>query len=283
MALGATAAQVRTLVMRQAAIVVGIGVAAGLGGALLLGRWLGALAFGVAPSDPAILAATVLLLAAVAAVAAWLPARRAARIEPRIAMQDAQLSGVRPGGLDAAPHDARERPARVSTPVARVRRHRGAHRRVERAGVRRRHAIAREAVLRVERRDVVVDRLRERLRRRRSAGLRWSGTARAVSSSTRSNGSKSWLVEKRLYSAASASDHGDGPSRRSARTSRRVGSQAVSRRTRDRPVEPVEALRGQRGRERAGQRNVLDPADDPLRLDASPPGSVRARAIMRSE
>jgi predicted permease len=89
MALGATAAQVRSLVMRQAAIVVGIGVVTGLAGALLLGRWLGALAFGIAPSDPAILAAMALLMAAVAAVAAWFPARRAARIEPRIAMQDA--------------------------------------------------------------------------------------------------------------------------------------------------------------------------------------------------
>jgi putative ABC transport system permease protein len=89
MALGATAAEVRALVMRQAAIVVGIGIVAGLGGALLLGRWLGALAFGVAPSDPALLAAAASLLAAVAAAAAWLPARRAARIEPRVAMQDA--------------------------------------------------------------------------------------------------------------------------------------------------------------------------------------------------
>jgi predicted permease len=89
-ALGATAAEVRALVMRQAAVVVGTGVAAGLGGALLLGRWLGALVVGVAPSDPAILASTALLLAAVAAVAAWLPACRAARIEPRIAMLDAQ-------------------------------------------------------------------------------------------------------------------------------------------------------------------------------------------------
>jgi ABC-type antimicrobial peptide transport system permease subunit len=90
MALGATAAQVRTLVMRQAALVVGIGVAVGLGASLLLGRWLEALAFGVEPSDPAILAAAALLLAAVAAVAAWLPARRAARIEPRIAIQECQ-------------------------------------------------------------------------------------------------------------------------------------------------------------------------------------------------
>jgi ABC-type antimicrobial peptide transport system permease subunit len=75
--------------MRQAAIVIGIGIVTGLGGALLLGRWLGALAFGIAPSDPTILSAAALLLAAVAAVAAWFPARRAARIEPRIAIQDA--------------------------------------------------------------------------------------------------------------------------------------------------------------------------------------------------
>jgi predicted permease len=90
MALGATARQIRGLVMRQALAVVAIGVAAGLAGSLLLGRWLGALAFGIAPSDPVILAATVVLLLAVAAVAAWLPARRAARIEPRLAIQDAR-------------------------------------------------------------------------------------------------------------------------------------------------------------------------------------------------
>jgi predicted permease len=88
MALGATAGNVRALVMRQAAIVVGIGVAAGICGALLLGRWFGSLAFGVTPSDPALLAAAVCVLASVAAIAAWLPARRAARIEPRVAMQD---------------------------------------------------------------------------------------------------------------------------------------------------------------------------------------------------
>ena len=50
-ALGATAAQVRALVFRQAAVVVGVGITAGLAGALVLGRWLEALAFGIAPSD----------------------------------------------------------------------------------------------------------------------------------------------------------------------------------------------------------------------------------------
>jgi len=59
----------------------------GLVGALMLGRWLGALAFGIAPSDPRILTISALVLALVAILAAWLPAQRAARLEPRIAMQ----------------------------------------------------------------------------------------------------------------------------------------------------------------------------------------------------
>ena len=89
-ALGATAGQVRALVFRQAAVVVSLGVAAGLGGALMLGRWLEALAFGISPSDPRILMATVLLLTFVAIVAAWLPAQRAARVAPGMGMQGAE-------------------------------------------------------------------------------------------------------------------------------------------------------------------------------------------------
>ena len=87
-ALGATAAQIRALVFRHAAAVVSLGVAAGFAGALLLGRWLDALAFGIAPSDPRILIASAIVLALVALVAAWLPAQRAADVEPRLAMQD---------------------------------------------------------------------------------------------------------------------------------------------------------------------------------------------------
>ena len=90
MALGATAAQVRALVFRQAAVFVSLGVVAGLAGALVLGRWLSALVFEVSPSDPRILLATALVLAGVAILAAWLPAQRAARVEPRMAMQDGQ-------------------------------------------------------------------------------------------------------------------------------------------------------------------------------------------------
>ena len=88
LALGATAGQVRALVLRQAAIVVVCGVVAGAAGALLLGRRLDALAFGIAPSDPRIVLASAVLLAAVALVAAWVPAQRAARVEPRTAIQE---------------------------------------------------------------------------------------------------------------------------------------------------------------------------------------------------
>jgi putative ABC transport system permease protein len=88
MALGATAAVVRGLVLRQAAVVVGSGVMAGVGGALLFGRWLSSLLFQVSPWDPRILAATAVLLVITGAVAAWLPARRAARVSPSLAMQD---------------------------------------------------------------------------------------------------------------------------------------------------------------------------------------------------
>jgi ABC-type antimicrobial peptide transport system permease subunit len=86
-ALGATAGQVRALVFGHAAAVVSLGIAAGLAGALVLGRWLDALAFGVAPSDPRILSASAVVLALVALGAASLPAHRATRVEPRVAMQ----------------------------------------------------------------------------------------------------------------------------------------------------------------------------------------------------
>lgn len=87
MALGSTAAQVRGLVLRQAAAVLGIGLALGIAGAAVLGRWLTSLAFEISPWDPRIFLATASVLTITALVATWLPARRASRMEPRIAMQ----------------------------------------------------------------------------------------------------------------------------------------------------------------------------------------------------
>lgn len=87
-ALGATPGRVQRGVLRQAGIVVGIGLAAGIGGALVLGRSLSSLVFEISPSDPRILLSAAAGLAIVAFLSAWLPARRAARLDPRIAMQE---------------------------------------------------------------------------------------------------------------------------------------------------------------------------------------------------
>jgi predicted permease len=87
-ALGATTAQIRRMVLRQASVVLGAGLLPGMVGALLLGRWLRSLAFGISPSDPGILLAAVVLLTITGVLAAWLPARRASRVAPGIAIQD---------------------------------------------------------------------------------------------------------------------------------------------------------------------------------------------------
>lgn len=85
-ALGATVARVRAMVLRQAAFVVGIGLVAGIAGALVLGRWLSSLVFEISPWDPRILVVTTVLLTIIALLSAPLPARRASRVEPRIAL-----------------------------------------------------------------------------------------------------------------------------------------------------------------------------------------------------
>jgi predicted permease len=89
MALGARPVDVRRMVWRQAAVVAAIGIAVGLGGAFALTRVLGALLFGVSPVDPATMVAAAALLAGVAALAAWVPARRASTtsIEGRLIVE----------------------------------------------------------------------------------------------------------------------------------------------------------------------------------------------------
>ena len=87
MALGATGGAVTGMVMRQSVAMVLAGVAAGLPMALWLSKLVASLLFGVQPGDAATLAAASLLLTAVAAVAAYLPARRAARIDPTVALR----------------------------------------------------------------------------------------------------------------------------------------------------------------------------------------------------
>jgi predicted permease len=87
MALGARPRDVAWPVVRSALLVVGIGAIFGGAGALALVRLLRSQLYGVAPHDPTTLVGSVLFLLVVAAVAAWLPVHRAARIDPMAALR----------------------------------------------------------------------------------------------------------------------------------------------------------------------------------------------------
>jgi predicted permease len=82
LALGATGGDLRRLVAREAGLLVAIGVALGLGGALVVGRALQDLLIGVGPDDRVTLAAAALTIGGAALVAFLAPARRAARLDP---------------------------------------------------------------------------------------------------------------------------------------------------------------------------------------------------------
>ena len=87
MALGASRLAVLRLVLGQSASLVGIGICLGLCGAALLSRTITSLLYGVSPFDIATLASMSILLVSVALVASYVPARRAARIEPMVALR----------------------------------------------------------------------------------------------------------------------------------------------------------------------------------------------------
>jgi putative ABC transport system permease protein len=82
MALGASARNVKLLVLGQGLAPVVAGIAAGIAGALALTRFMESLLFGVTATDPATFVAMSLLLASIAALASYIPARRATRVDP---------------------------------------------------------------------------------------------------------------------------------------------------------------------------------------------------------
>ena len=87
MALGANRGSVLGLILRQSLAPALVGVLAGIGGALLLGRFLQSLLYGVDATDPATLVMMAALLLLVALIACWIPAHRAARVDPLSAVR----------------------------------------------------------------------------------------------------------------------------------------------------------------------------------------------------
>jgi ABC-type antimicrobial peptide transport system permease subunit len=86
-ALGATSRQVLAMVMREGMLLAGLGVAIGLVGAIWLTGFAATLLYGVTPGDVLTRVAVAAVLGVAAALACWLPARRATRVDPLVALR----------------------------------------------------------------------------------------------------------------------------------------------------------------------------------------------------
>jgi putative ABC transport system permease protein len=87
MALGAQPGRVLLMMLRQGLLLTLVGIGVGLAGALVLSRVMSGLLYGVTASDPATFAAIVVVLAVVSLIACYIPARRATRVDPLIALK----------------------------------------------------------------------------------------------------------------------------------------------------------------------------------------------------
>jgi len=87
MSLGADAPRVRRMVLGEGGVLLAVGVVIGLAGALFATRLLHSLLFGITPHDPATLGAVAFVLAAVGVAACWVPAERAASVDPAVALR----------------------------------------------------------------------------------------------------------------------------------------------------------------------------------------------------
>jgi putative ABC transport system permease protein len=87
MALGATSKDVVEMMVRQASMWIGIGAVAGILGSIVAARWIGSLLFGIRANDPVTLFTAAGTLVMVAMFAAWIPARRTAKVDPMVALR----------------------------------------------------------------------------------------------------------------------------------------------------------------------------------------------------
>jgi ABC-type antimicrobial peptide transport system permease subunit len=88
LALGAQQSRVVRMVLGEVAMLIGIGLATGLAMTLATTRFVSSFLYGLTPNDPRILGAAALILAIVAIVAGYLPARRASRLDPMTALRE---------------------------------------------------------------------------------------------------------------------------------------------------------------------------------------------------
>jgi ABC-type antimicrobial peptide transport system permease subunit len=87
MALGAERATVVRMVLRETGVLIALGLAVGVPASLASARWVESKLFGLKPADPLTLAVAIAVMLAVGAVAGWLPARRASRVDPLSALR----------------------------------------------------------------------------------------------------------------------------------------------------------------------------------------------------
>jgi len=87
-ALGATPRQVQTRIIRETVELASVGILLGTIGAWLAGRTLGSFLFGVTAADPVTYVTMIVVLSSVAILSGYLPARRAARIDPIVALRE---------------------------------------------------------------------------------------------------------------------------------------------------------------------------------------------------
>jgi ABC-type antimicrobial peptide transport system permease subunit len=88
MALGAEQTRVLRMVLREVAVLIGIGLAIGLGAALATTRLIASFLYGIKSNDAATLFLAAAILTLVAALAGYLPARRASRLDPMVALRE---------------------------------------------------------------------------------------------------------------------------------------------------------------------------------------------------